>query len=88
MESVVQSVIDEQEEAPECPVCRQYMLEAGAQLVGEGQFEAKHVPTLKGPMLTAPFKLILYVCPSCFHTSNVLSHTDRQSMLQRLTPKE
>ncbi|WP_138752565.1 hypothetical protein [Paenibacillus sinopodophylli] len=88
VEETVQRVLDDQDELPECPVCRSYMIEAGEQLVGEQQFESRIAPSLRGPVLTTPFKLILYVCPACYHTSSLLSPSDRERMLSRLTPEE
>lgn len=88
VEETVQRVLDDQDEVPECPVCRSYMIEAGVQLVGEQQFEARIAPSLGGPVLTTPFKLALYVCPACYHTSTLLSQSDREQMLKRLTPNE
>lgn len=88
VEETVQRVLDDQDEVPECPVCRSYMVEAGEQRFGEQQFESRIAPSLGGPVLTTPFKLLLYVCPACYHTSSLLSQSDREQMLKRLTPNE
>lgn len=86
VEETIQRVLDDQDEVPECPVCRSYMLEAGVQLVGDRQFESRIAPSLDGPVLPTPFKLTLYVCPSCYQTSSLLSQGDREQMIKRLTP--
>jgi glutaredoxin len=88
VEETIQRVLDDQEEIPECPVCRSYMIEAGVQTVGDQQFEPRIAPSLGGHVLTTPFKLSLYVCPACYHTSSLLSLADREQMTKRLTPNE
>ncbi|WP_028611962.1 hypothetical protein [Paenibacillus harenae] len=88
IEHSLQGITDDQDEVPECPACREYMLEAGMQLVGEQHFEPRIAPSINGPVLTAPFKLITYICPACFHTSALLSKEDRERMIKRLTPNE
>jgi glutaredoxin/transposase-like protein len=88
VEETIQRVLDDQDEVPECPVCRSYMIEAGVQMVGDQNFESRIAPSLGGPVLTTPFKLSMYVCPACYHTSSMLSLSDREQMIKRLTPKE
>ncbi|MBD2867564.1 hypothetical protein [Paenibacillus arenilitoris] len=88
VEHAVRGITDDQAEAPECPACREFMLEAGTQTVSDRQFEPRIAPSLNGPVLTAPFTLVLYVCPACFHTSSVLSREDREQMIKRLTPRD
>lgn len=88
IESTVQRIVDDQEEAPECPACRTYMVEAGIQTIGDQQFTPAKAPAIGGPVLTAPFQVVWYVCPACFHTSSLLSQRDRDQMITRLTPNE
>lgn len=88
VEETVQRILDDQFEVPECPSCRSYMLEAGEQVINEPQFQPKISPSLGAPVLTTPFKINLYVCPSCYQTSTMLSHEDRTRLLERLTPNE
>ncbi|WP_141503995.1 hypothetical protein [Paenibacillus luteus] len=88
VEETVQRILDDQDEIPECPVCREYMIEAGVQMMGDQQFESRIAPSLGEAVLTTPFRLILYVCPACYHTSSVLSPDDREQMNQRLMPRE
>jgi glutaredoxin len=88
VEETVQRVFDDQDEVPECPVCREYMIEAGVQVMNDQRFESRVAPSLGEAVLPTPFQLILYVCPSCYHTSSMLSHADREQMLKRLTPQD
>ncbi|CAM3998859.1 hypothetical protein L1N85_14420 [Paenibacillus alkaliterrae] len=88
VEEKVQRILDDQDEVPECPSCREYMLEAGTQTVNDQQFEPKFAPSIVGPVLTTPFQLTLYVCPSCFQTSTWLSQKDRDHLLARLAPND
>ncbi len=86
--SVVQKLIDEQLEAPECTNCREYMLEAGTQTVGGSQdFQKTDNKVTSKPIINVPFKLIWYVCPSCYRTDSYLSLHDRKHMLDALTPE-
>lgn len=88
IESAAQRIIDGQDEVPECPVCREYMLEAGTQTVGGDSFEPA-VPVVVGQAIVPnPFRVIWYICPSCFHTSSMLSPLDREAMALRLMPKD
>lgn len=88
VEETVQRILDDQDEIPECPVCRTYMLEAGTQVYNESNFESRIAPTIGGPILPTPFSLHVYVCPACYHTSSMLSQKDREGLLERLTPDE
>lgn len=83
-EGIIQRIMDEQQEAPECPNCREYMLEAGEQVVQDGFTPS--VPKAAGvPIMPAPFRMTWYVCPSCFATSSQLSLTDRDALIERLS---
>jgi glutaredoxin len=88
VEETVQRVLDDQDEVPECPSCRAYMIEAGVQTLEEQQFESRIAPSLGKAVLPTPFKITLYVCPACYHTSSLLSSGDREQMINRLTPEE
>lgn len=80
--SVVQSILDVQEEAPECPNCREFMLHTGVQTVTRDSF-TKIQSVL--PPLEAPFGLNIYVCPSCFQTTQSLASEVRLRMVKRLS---
>lgn len=86
MDHNVQRVVDEQEDVPECPHCREYMIEAGRQSIGGGaDYEPTVSPVLKDSVLGSPFKIIWYVCPSCFHTSSQLAAEERLKLIQKLS---
>jgi len=87
-QSTLQGIINEQDEAPECPSCREFMLETGSQHIDKEQFKPAIIASTGQPVLEAPFNVIWYVCPACFHTSSKLSAESREAMLKRLTPKE
>lgn len=74
--------IDSQAEAPECGNCRELMLFAGHRTV---QDFVPAVPAPLGkPFLTVPFKVDVYICPSCFKTEQYLSQDDRQKMINAM----
>lgn len=82
-EGVIQRIIDEQLEAPECPACREYMMEAGVQTIDVG-FRPTESTAIGIPVVPNPFRIVWYVCPSCYHTASFLSQNDREEMLNRL----
>jgi hypothetical protein len=84
-EETIRQITDSQDEAPECPTCREFMLEAGKQSVTLQP--TVHAATGK-PVIQSPFETVTYICPSCFQTSTVLSPEARDQMLALLTPKE
>lgn len=79
----VQRLLDNQEEAPECPSCHSFMLLAGSQ-----KAPADFVPfvhdELGAPLLSPAFSVHIYVCPSCFKTEQQLSESDRLAMIDLL----
>jgi len=86
--SVMQRLIDEQLEAPECTNCREYMLEAGTQTIGQAEdFQANNNNVTSKPILNSTFKVIWYVCPSCYRTDSYLALHDRKHVLDALTPE-
>lgn len=84
VEAIAQQVMEQQLEAPECPVCREYMLEAGEQQIGGEGFKAYVPPALGQSLVPVPFNVTWYVCPSCFHVSSQLSLNDREELASRL----
>ncbi|MFC6331687.1 hypothetical protein ACFP56_03560 [Paenibacillus septentrionalis] len=87
--SAIQNLLNEQYEMPECVNCREYMLEAGQQVIGQqGEFEAKIAPETEMPLVRSTMKVIWYVCPSCYRTDSYLSLEDRKQMLDALSPAE
>jgi hypothetical protein len=81
----VEQLLDDQEHIPECPNCREYMLEAGEQRVEPGQFIPKVTQALGAPVLEAPFAMTIYVCPACFTIQTQLSEDSREQLLNRLS---
>ncbi|MCA0758034.1 hypothetical protein KP806_23520 [Paenibacillus sp. N4] len=88
VEASMQRILDDQDEVPECPSCREYMLEAGTQVMDNSRFAPRVAPSLGRTIIDTPFELILYICPSCFQTSTALAGKDRESMLAKLMPAE
>lgn len=86
-ESVIQRIVDEQLEVPECPACREYMMEAGVQTVGGAEFKATESPAIGIAVVPNPFQMVWYVCPACFHTASFLSPSDREEMMNRLAER-
>ncbi|MBM7566787.1 hypothetical protein [Paenibacillus sacheonensis] len=84
MTGAVERLLEDQLEAPECPSCRELMLEAGTHVVKGDQFQPRIPAALGLPILEKPFSLVLYVCPSCFHTENRLSVKDQEHLVSRL----
>ncbi|SEN78121.1 hypothetical protein [Paenibacillus sp. OV219] len=85
LEETMNRILDDQLEAPECPSCREFMIEAGTQTVKEKRFTPKVSAALGEPILEAPFELVLYVCPSCFHTQNRLSVKGQERLVSLLS---
>ncbi|TYP69769.1 hypothetical protein [Paenibacillus methanolicus] len=82
-QATVQRLLEQQLDMPECPVCREFLLEAGTQTVAEG-FAPVYSKLLKGPLLAAPFQVVTYVCPACFHVANKLAKADQDRMIETL----
>lgn len=80
----VQSITDEQEEAPECSGCHEFMLLAGKETVSGESFDPHISKTIGRAFIQAPFSLDVYVCPSCFKVEKLLSDTDRMLMVQAI----
>jgi ribosomal protein L37AE/L43A len=82
-EERVSGILAIQEEAPECTQCHELTILAGKQLVSN--FEPSAPATLGGPVLTSPFSLNVYVCPSCFHVQHSLAQEDRIQLVRNLS---
>ena len=74
LEGKLEKILNEQLEVPECPSCREYMIEAGTQTVGA--------------ILPAPFRLVWYVCPNCHHAHSRLAPEDRERLLANLEDED
>lgn len=84
-EETVESLLNEQELVPECPLCREYMIEAGEQRISPEQYRPKVTEALGNAVLEAPFSLTLYVCPSCFTTQSFLGDAHRHQIVRSLS---
>ncbi|XEC93467.1 hypothetical protein AB6A23_19150 [Paenibacillus tarimensis] len=86
LEEKVERILNGQEEVPECPSCREYMLESGRQTItAEHGYEASVPEALGTSVLPTPFQLVWYVCPACCQMQNRLSMKDRDEMMKRLS---
>ncbi|MCM3703663.1 hypothetical protein [Paenibacillus macerans] len=84
-ETGVEKLLDHQDEVPECPHCREYMIYAGQQELAPGSLDAPIPAGLKRPLLQAPVKLNVYICSACFHVSRFLSEDDRISFIRTVS---
>jgi hypothetical protein len=84
-EETVERLLDEQDAVPECPQCREYMLEAGELAVTPDAFRPRVPDSLGQAVLEAPFSLTVYVCPSCFSVQHSLAEQGRNNMARRLS---
>lgn len=83
----VQNVLDEQEEAPECPLCQEYMVLAGKQTVTEREF-APLIPSPGAvPFLKPPYRTDVFVCSNCFTFQYRLSEEDRMRTIRTLAER-
>ncbi|WP_223067846.1 hypothetical protein [Paenibacillus caui] len=76
-ESSTGKVLENQEQMPECPHCREYMLFTGQSVLPGDAYTANITRPLKSPLLQAPFTMSVYVCPACFHVSSFLTEKDQ-----------
>ncbi|MFC4601655.1 hypothetical protein [Cohnella hongkongensis] len=86
-EQTLEELYDEQEHVPECPLCREYMVEVGEQSIAASGFTPREPALLGEALLEAPFKLITYACPSCFTVHSFLGEAERQQLVRRLSQK-
>jgi hypothetical protein len=84
-EEAVELVVNGQEEAPECPSCRQFMLHVGDQQnPPAAKFEPIVPNTVGSALVRQDYSLKMYVCPSCFRVDYWLSEQDRAQIVNRL----
>ncbi|WP_256760810.1 hypothetical protein [Cohnella sp. WQ 127256] len=84
-EETVEQLLNEQELVPECPVCREFMVESGEQIISADQFKPRVSVVLGEALIDAPFTLTMYVCPSCFTVQSFLGDSHRQEIVRRLS---
>ncbi|WCR27061.1 hypothetical protein L3476_28490 [Paenibacillus thiaminolyticus] len=80
----VDQVLHSQEEVPECPHCREYMLLTGTETVSGSGFKPAQPEALAAPLLQPPFELNVYVCTSCFQVSKILTAPYREAMMENV----
>ncbi|THF76054.1 hypothetical protein [Cohnella fermenti] len=83
-EETVEKLLDSQDVVPECPSCREYMLEAGETAIPAAGFSPRVPESLGSPILEAPAALKIYVCPSCFTVQHALSEESRTELIRKL----
>jgi hypothetical protein len=85
LEEAVQQIVDGQDEAPECPSCRQFMLYVGDQQPSDAEKFSPVIPLSAGSALVRPnYSLKMFVCPSCYRVDYLLSEHDREHFLNIL----
>ncbi|UJF34466.1 hypothetical protein [Paenibacillus hexagrammi] len=81
---VVQSMMDEQEVAPECSSCHEFMLLSGQETITQPTFAPHISKSLGKSFIEGPFSLNVYICPSCFKVERTLSEQDRIRMVDTI----
>jgi len=84
-EETVEQLLNEQEFVPECPLCHEYMMESGEQLVSVNQFRPRVPEQLGEAVIDAPFTLTMYICPTCFTVQSFLGDAHRHQVVRRLS---
>jgi hypothetical protein len=75
LQRALEQRINEQSEAPECPSCREYMLETGRTTV---------MSSTQTDLLAAPYTLIRYVCPACYAVLDKLAEDSAKLLFDRV----
>jgi len=81
--AAVDKWLETQREVPECPSCREYLMEGGTLQIGPEGFCPHTPPKAERPVLDASFDVTVYVCPSCFSVHFVLSDKDRAAVIRK-----
>ncbi len=84
-EETVEQLLNEQDLVPECPLCHEYMVESGEQLLPANQFRPRVTDVLGEGVIEAPFTLTMYICPSCFTVHSFLGDSHRHQVVRRLS---
>lgn len=88
-EQGVQKQLDHQEEVPECPNCREFMILVGTQAATQDNFTlVANAASGEGSLLASPFKVLTYVCSGCFQVQYSLSEEDRLRLIKNLSTQE
>jgi hypothetical protein len=81
--AAVDKWLETQREVPECPSCREYLIESGTLQIGPEGFRPYTPPKAGQPVLDASFEVTVYACPSCFSVHFVLSEKDRAAIIRK-----
>ncbi|PYI53166.1 hypothetical protein [Paenibacillus flagellatus] len=73
----VRKRLDQQEDGMECVRCQDDMILAGTMQVDERSFTPAASSETAPAFLKPPFRVNLFVCPSCFSVAQTLSDEDR-----------
>jgi hypothetical protein len=84
-EENVEQLLNEQDLVPECPLCHEFMIESGEQLITVDQFRNRVTEVLGEAVIEAPFTLTTYICPSCFSVHSFLGDSYRHQVVRRLS---
>ncbi|MFB8373089.1 hypothetical protein ACWIE6_04745 [Paenibacillus taichungensis] len=88
-EEGVEKQLDLQEEVPECPHCREFMILTGTQKASKDTFNpVANAVTGTDSLLDAPFSVQMYVCSGCFQVQYNLSEDDRLRLIQNLSARK
>lgn len=79
--------MDTQEYAPECTNCHELMLHAAVRTVEAAGFIPKVPVPLGDSFLNAPYKVDVFVCPSCFKTEEYLTKEAKEEMIRVFVPE-
>jgi len=84
-EETLEQLLNDQDLVPECPLCREYMVETGERVIPAEEFRPRVHEAVGEALVDAPIKLAMYVCPSCFTVQSFLGDGHRQRMVRRLS---
>lgn len=89
-ETGVEKLLDGQDEVPECPHCREYMVYAGKQKLVPQDGGLLAAVSIGGdrPLLPKEAELNVYVCSACFHVSRFLDESSRIAMIRAISDEE
>jgi hypothetical protein len=86
-EENVEQLLNEQDLVPECPLCHEFMIESGEQLITADQFRNRVTEVLGEAVIEAPFTLMTYICHSCFSVHSFLGDSYRHQVVRRLSQR-
>ncbi|MEN1985445.1 MULTISPECIES: hypothetical protein [Paenibacillus] len=88
-EEGVEKQLDVQEEVPECPHCREFMVLTGTQTTTAEHFASVHNHASgSGLLMPMPFTVQMYVCSGCFQVQYSLAEEDRMRLIQNLSARK